>query len=63
MIDPMPTKAGQKPLLRATSGAELESLDRSLNSEVVTHNDGVVLITRERLNWTTQKTFDAVDGR
>ena len=41
MIDPVPTKAGQKPL-RLRMGAELESLDRS--TEVVTHNDVVLII-------------------
>lgn len=57
MIDPVPTKAGQKPL-RPRAGVELESLDRS--TEVVTHND-VLLIIRGRIDLDHAKTFNAVD--
>lgn len=57
MIDPVPTKAGQKPL-RLRAGAELESLDRS--TEVVTHND-VVLIIRGRIGLHHAKTLNSVD--
>jgi hypothetical protein len=57
MIDPVPTKAGQKPL-RLRAGAELESLDRS--TEVVTHNDAVLII-RGGNGPDRAKTFNVVD--
>jgi len=57
MIDPVPTKAGQKPL-RLRARAELESLDRS--TEVVTHNDAVVII-RGGIGLDHAKTFNTID--